>query len=91
MWFREKWCASFLTLNPDTTREQRWLFVPKRVSFFNLAHVCKIRMGLAPAYMAAGFCAKSNVHGHDTRGSDVDYHIGPKIPTNSFAYSAIKE
>ena len=69
-----------------------WLFFPKRVSFFKLCHLFKVRLGQAPNYVAVDFCPTSNIHSHNTRGSRLNYHVdSAKFPPTTFHYTTVRE
>ena len=69
-----------------------WLSFPKRVSFFKLCHLFKIKHGLAPQYLARDFRTTSSVHSHSTRGSDLNYVPNFRdFPNNSFHYTVVRE
>ena len=63
-----------MLVNGRSTRSA-WFFFPKRVSFFKLCHLLKVRLGQAPNYVAVDFCPTSNMHSHNTRGSQLNYHV----------------
>ena len=69
-----------------------WVIFPKRVSFFKLNHVFKIRLGLAPRYLSEDFCPINTVHSHRTRNSMAGYTVNVgKYPVGTFHYSSIRE
>ena len=72
-----------------------WLSVPDRVTYFKLLHAFRVFSGTAPLYLSENFTRLRDVHGHNTRGSDTDFHVPCIAMTNivhrSFFYTAIKE
>ena len=77
----------------EKLRELSWLSIPDRVRYFKICHVFRIRAGLAPDYLSTNFTPVSDTHGHNTRGSSLNYTIPSALshcPT-SFGVTAIKE
>ena len=69
-----------------------WLFFPKRVSFFKLCHLFKIKTGKVPQYLAQDFRTTSSVHSYSTRGSDLNYVPNcQEFSNNTFHYTVIRE
>ena len=69
-----------------------WLFIPKRVSFFKLCHLCKVKTGQAPQYLAQDFQTTASVHSYSTRGSELNYVPNCRdFPNNTFHYTVVRE
>ena len=69
-----------------------WLFIPKRVSFFKLCHLFKVKIGQAPQYLAQDFRTTASVHSHATRGSDLNYVPNCRdFSNNTFHYTVVRE
>ena len=67
-----------------------WLPFQKRVEFFVLMHVYKVRKALSPAYISRNFVLLSDVHSHSLRQSDLNYSIAHcSFPPGSFTRTAI--
>ena len=72
--------------------EVGWLYFPKRVSFFKLCHLFKVKMGQAPEYLARDFHLTSSVHAYATRGSDLNYVPDyANFSPNTFHYTVVRE
>ena len=69
-----------------------WLLFPKRVSFFKMCHIFKVKLGRAPNYLSDDFCPTRDVHSHVTRGSDLNFFVDvSKFPPGTFHYTAVRE
>jgi hypothetical protein len=69
-----------------------WLSFPKRVSFFKLCHLFKVKLGRAPGYLSDDFCPTRRVHSHSTRGSDLNFFAdASKFPPGTFHYLTVRE
>ena len=70
-----------------------WLSIPDRVTFFRVIHIFKIRNKIAPGYLSNDFTPISHVHGHNTRGSSLNFQMSKDLALtqNGFAYPATKE
>ena len=67
-----------------------WLPFPKRVEFYKMMHVFKVRWSLAPTYMRKNFILVSDTHTHSLRQSGSNFSIAHcPFPNNSFTRSAI--
>ena len=67
-----------------------WLPFQKRVEFFILMHVFKVKMCLSPSYISHGFTLVSDVHSHGLRQSLLNYSIALcPFPNGSFTRTAI--
>ena len=67
-----------------------WLPFQKRVEFFALVHVFKIKKCLSPSYLACGFTLMSDVHSHGLRQSSLNFSLAHcQFPTGSFTRTAI--
>ena len=73
--------------------ELSWLAIPDRVKYFKMTHLFRIRHKLAPKYLLPNFTAISQVHDHNTRGSQFNFQLSRKLSLSpdGFAFSAIKE
>ena len=69
-----------------------WLYFPKRVKFFKLCHLFKVKKGLAPSHLSRDFVSTRNIHSHLTGGSDLNYSADShRFPPNTFHYSVIRD
>ena len=70
-----------------------WLTIPDRVTFFRVVHIFKIRHKFAPGYLSNYFTPISHIHGHNTRGSSLNFQMSKDLALtqNGFAYLATKE
>jgi hypothetical protein len=69
-----------------------WLPFPKRVTFFRMSHISKIRKHLAPSYLVANFQNISEVHSHRVRQGDVNSSLSNcKFLPGTFTRTAISE
>lgn len=72
-----------------------WLSVPNRVQYFALVHSFRIARGTAPGYLQSNFGFVSDVHSHQTRGSQVNFFIPASdalgAMNKSFSFNAKKE
>lgn len=69
-----------------------WLPFPKRVTFFRLCHLFKVKTGQAPSYLARDFRPTTSVHSHSTRGSEHNYVVDSQLfPPNTFHYSTVRD
>ena len=69
-----------------------WLPFPKRVSYFNLIHLFKVRTGLSPSYLANGFTDVSAVHGYNLRQCEINFSLARCfLPVGTFQRTVIQE
>ena len=68
-----------------------WLLFPKRALLFQLTHLFKVKIGLAPTYLSRSFCPTTTVHQHDTRGSSHNFTVDNANPVGSFHYTTVRE
>ena len=69
-----------------------WLPFSKRVSFFKICHLFKVKLGRAPGYLSEDFRTTRSVHSYSTRGSDFNFFAdATKFPPGTFHYSAVRE
>ena len=68
-----------------------WLLFPKRALLFQLTHLFKVKIGLAPTYLSRSFCPTTTVHQHDTRGSSHNFTVNNANPVGSFHYTTVRE
>ena len=67
-----------------------WLPFYKRVEFFVLMHVKKVRLSLSPAYIKRNFVPQSDVHSYGLRQSGFNYSVARcSFPPGSFTRTAI--
>ena len=67
-----------------------WLPFHKRVEFFILMHVYKVKKALSPTYISRHFVLLSEAHSHGIRQSDLNYSVAHcPFPTGSFTRTAI--
>ena len=72
--------------------EVGWLTFPKRVSYFKLCHLFKVKMGQAPKYLSRDFRPTSSVHSYSTRGSNMNYVPDySNFSPNTFHYTVVRE
>ena len=67
-------------------KELGWLLIADRVRYFAVLHAFRIRKGLAPPNLSRGFVQVSGVHGHETRGSSLNFHLSRDDIPGSFAH-----
>ena len=69
-----------------------WLTIPKRVQFFKLNQVFKIRLGTAPSYLTDSFQSLKEQHSYRTRRSSYDFFISKELAASpcTFAFTAVK-
>ena len=75
-------------------RNLSWLTMKDRVRYFKLSHVFRIKTGTAPPYLSQDFVSVSNLHTHNTRGSNThNFSLSKRISLapSSFLFTAIKE
>ena len=67
-----------------------WMSIPKRVGYFKLLHVFKIRNNLAPDYLSNRFTLIEQTHQHNTRGRRFNFSISSSISDSlvTFSYTA---
>ena len=69
-----------------------WLSFPKRVSYFNLIHIYKVKAGLSPFYLADGSTNISNVHRYNLRQCKINFSLARcPFQNGTFQRTAIKE
>ena len=67
-----------------------WLPFPKRVNFFQMMHVFKVRKSLAPSYLCNNFSPVSSIHSYGLRQSCHNFSLAScSFPTRSFTRSTI--
>ena len=69
-----------------------WLPFSKRVSYFSLIHLFKVKAGLSPSYLADSFTGVSTVHSHNIRQSEFNFSLAKcPFPVGTFQRTSIKE
>ena len=68
-----------------------WLSFSKRALRFQLTHLFKVKLGLAPLYFSRSFCPTTAVHQHNTRGSPYNFSIDGTHAVGTFHYTTARE
>ena len=67
-----------------------WLPFPRRVDYFKMMHVFKVKKAIAPSYISQGFKFVSETHSYGLRQSSWNFSLsGCIFPIRSFTRSAI--
>ena len=69
-----------------------WLPFSKRVSYFSLVHVFKIRNGLSPTYLSDNFTRVASVHSYNLRQSHCNFSLAHcNSPSGTFNRTATSD
>ena len=67
-----------------------WLPFPRRVDYFKMMHVFKVKKAIAPSYICQNFKFVSETHSYGLRQSSLNFSLaGCTFPSRSFTRSAI--
>ena len=79
-------------VGPSELLSLSWLSIRKRVDYFKLIHLFKIKHGNGPQYLRSSIVSVSEAHSYGTRGSRANFHMSKSLSRcpSSFAFSCVK-